>query len=185
MKCLEFHERLDAGDLASLPRDAREHAASCADCARALEHAAALEAALVAELGGALEPVGPHFAERLMARVEVMPQSRLAPADLARAVAASFASPPIALGALARTALLALSATTSFDPARISAVAVAAAAPLARFTDDLARPLPAAGPAHAIAVTGVLVAGLPLLGLLVVAAWQFGNLIGDRTPRAL
>jgi hypothetical protein len=185
MKCLEFHERHDAGDLASLERDAREHAAACPDCARALAHAAALEAALDAELGGAPAPVGAHFTERLMARVEVMPQARLAPADLARAVAISFASPPIALAGLAGAALLALSAAAGFDPVRISAATVAAAAPLARLVDDLVRPLPAAGAAHELAVAGVLLAGLPLLVLLVGAAWQLGNLIGDRAPRAL
>jgi hypothetical protein len=185
MKCLEFHERLDAGDLASLERDAREHAASCPDCARALEQAAALEAVLDAELGGAPEPVGAHFTERLMARVEVMPQARVAPADLLRAVTASFASPPIALAGLAGAALLALSAAAGFDPARISAAAVSAAAPLARLVDDLVRPFPATGAAHELAVAGVLLAGLPLLALLVAAAWQLGNLIGDRAPRAL
>jgi hypothetical protein len=185
MKCLEFHERLDAGDLASLDRDARAHAASCPDCALALEHAAALEAALGADLGGAPEVIGPHFTERLMGRVEMMPQVRLAPAGLARAVAAGFASPPVALAGLAGAALLALSAAGGFDPRRITAAALAAAEPLARLAEAVVRPLPATGTAHDVAVAGLLLAVLPLFALLLAGAWQLGNAIAHRPPRPL
>lgn len=185
MTCLEFHRRLDAGDLATLGREAREHAASCPECARALAHAEALEAALESDLGGVPEAVGPHFTERLMARVEVLPQSRVAPADLARAVATSFASPPIALSAIAAAALLGVAAASGFDPARIAARAATAGAPLARIVDDLVRRLPAAGAAHDVGIASLVLAALPLLALLVTAAWQLGTLIGGRAPRAL
>jgi hypothetical protein len=188
MNCLHFHELLDAGEAASLLREdheARTHAGSCEGCRRALDQAIALEAALAAAPADDLVAASPDFTDRLMARVEVMPQARLAPADLARSMAAAFATPPVATSALAAAVLIGLAASAGFDPRRISAATTAAAAPLARLVEEISRPLPAAGLAHDVAVTGMLLAGLPLLAVFLGAAWQVGNLIGERTPRTL
>lgn len=186
MKCLEFHARLDAGDLATLDADARAHAAACADCARALAHAEQLEARLFSEFGSAPLAAVPHeFTDRLMARVEETPQLRLEPAALARSAAATLAAPAVAVPALAGVALLAFAATQGFDAGRISRAVTSAAEPLARVAADVVRPLPASGAAHEVAVAGLALAGLPLLAMAIAAAWQLGNVIADRTPRAL
>ena len=186
MKCLDFHVRLDAGDLATLDAEARAHASACADCARALAHAEQLEALLVAELGPAPVAAVPHeFTDRLMALVEDAPQATLEPALLARSVAATFTAPAIAVPALAGAALLGFAATLGFDPARISATVLRTAEPLARLAGDLARPLPATGTAHDLAVAGLALSAVPLLALALAAAWQLGSVIADRTPRTL
>ena len=185
MTCLQFLERLDAGDLASLDADARAHADGCESCARALAHAVALEAAL--ERAFASEPVSasPEFVDRLMSRVERVPQVRLVPAEVARAAFAAFATPPIAISAFGAAALIGAAATFGFDSERMTAAATTAAAPLSRLVELLAHPLPSAGLAREMAVAGVLLGALPALALLVAAAWQLGNAIGERTPRAL
>ena len=186
MKCLEFHVRLDAGDLATLDAEARAHAAACADCARALAHAEQLEALLAAEFASAPLAAVPHeFTDRLMARVEATPQLRWDPAALARSAGSALAAPAIAVPALAGVALLAFAATQGFDAARISRAVTSASEPLARVAAELVRPLPTSGAAHEVAVAGLALAGLPLLAVAIAAAWQLGNAIADRTPRAL
>lgn len=186
MKCLEFHARLDAGDLDTLDAAARAHAAACPACARALADAEQLEALLGEELGPTpVAAVTHEFTDRLMARIEGTPQARLEPATLARSVAAAFATPMIALPALAGAGLLAFAASAGFDPTRIAATATTAGAPVARLFVELVRPLPASGTAHDIAVTSLALAAVPLVALAVAALWQLGQAIGERAPRAL
>jgi hypothetical protein len=188
MNCLQFHERLDAGDAAAFAREnheTREHVRSCDGCRRALEQAIAIEAALAMPPAQDRVPVSPDFTAHLMARVEEMPQARIVPADIARSVLAAFATPPVAASVAAAAALLGAAAMAGFDPARISAGAVAAAAPLAGLLEALSRPLPASGLAHDAAVGGLVLAALPLFGLFLAAAWQVGTLIGGRAPRTL
>ncbi len=186
MKCLEFHARLDAGDLDTLDTAARAHAAASPACARALADAEQLEVLLAEELGPTPVAAASHeFTDRLMARVEDTPQARLELATLARSVAAAFATPPIALPALAGAGLLALAASAGFDRAHITAAAASAGAPIARLAADVVRPLPASGTAHDIAITSLALAAVPLVALAVAALWQLGQAIGERTPRAL
>jgi hypothetical protein len=185
MNCGRFLLLLEAGDTGSLDSAALGHAASCELCGRALAEARALERSLEAHLAGGPGPVPADFTNRLMARVETMPQVRVAPADVVRATLAAFATPPIAASVAAAAALLGFAAAYGFDPARMSAAAGNAMAPLTRAFEGVARPLPASGLAYDFAVAGVLLAGLPVLAVLVAAAWQLGTAIGERTPRAL
>lgn len=183
MNCDGFLLALEAGDAASLDRAALAHAESCAPCGRALAGAIALERALAARLAPEAGPVPAGFADRLMARVEHMPQARVSLADVARGALASFATPPLALSAAAAAALLGCAAAFGFDLGRLTETAGAAMAPLARVLDEVARPFAASGPAHGFALAGVVLAGLPLLAVLLAAAWQMGSLIGERAPR--
>lgn len=185
MNCGQFLLHLEAGDAGSLDRDALAHAGACELCGRALAEARALERALEAHLAAGASPVPDGFTDRLMARVERMPQARLAPADVARATLAAFASPPIATSLAAAAALLGFAWASGFDAARMNAAFAAVSAPLAGVLDGLLRPLPATGLAADIAVTSLLLACMPVLALLLAAAWHLGNLIGERTPRAL
>lgn len=186
MTCLQFLVRLDAGDPDQLDAASLAHARACADCGRALAQAIALEAELRAFLSAPVPaPVSPAFVDRLMARVELAPQPRLSPADVARATVAAFASPPIGIPALAGAVLIAVAAAFGFDPRRVAAAAAPAAVPLTNLLETLARPLPAAGLERDVAVGAVMCAALPLLVLLVGAAWQLGNVIGGRSPRTL
>ncbi len=185
MNCLEFQERLDTGDVASLDAAARAHAEGCAACRDTLERTVALEAALLADFREADEPASPGFVDRLMARVELAPQSRVAPSEIARATLAAFATPPIAAAAAFAAALLGVAAAYGFDPQRMATAATAAAAPAARLVDRLAAPLPATGLAHELTLAGVLCAVVPLFAVLLAGAWRLGNLIGERSPRAL
>lgn len=183
MNCGAFLLRLDAGDAGSLGADALAHAEGCELCGRALAQARALERALESHF--APEPAGANreFTDRLMARVECLPQIRLAPAEVARATLAAFATPPLAVALAAAVALLGCAAANGFDPARIGAAVGAALAPFARVLDALARPLPASGLSADFAAAGLAVGVLPLAALLLAAAWRLGNLIGEKTPR--
>jgi len=185
MNCGRFLLLLDAGDAASLDREALAHAESCELCARALAEALALERELASHLGPAAEAPPAGFADRLMARVERMPQSRLAPADVARATLAAFATPPIAASLAGAAALLGFAWANGFDAGRMTATTAAAAAPLAGLMNAVTRPLPTTGLAADLAVAGVLLAGVPVLLLLLGGAWLLGNLIGERAPRPL
>src|SRR5262249_42874266 len=73
MNCLEWERLLDQGTPAALPPAAVEHARTCARCARALEHARALERSLAAHFAGEPDPheaVPLGFADRVLARVQ-------------------------------------------------------------------------------------------------------------------
>ena len=185
MNCGRFLLLLEAGDAGSLDREAIAHAEACELCGRALAEARALERALETHLAAGAAPAPAGFTDRLMTRVERMPQSRLAPADVARATLAAFATPPIATSLAAAAALLGFAAANGFDPARMTAATAAAAAPFARVLGALTGPLPTTGLAGEFAMAGLVVAGLPILAVLLAAAWQLGNAIADRTPRAL
>lgn len=185
MTCLQFLERLDAGDLASLGAEARAHAAGCTGCTRALAHAVSLEAALERAFASAPAPVSPEFVDRLMSRIERVPQVRLVPAEVARAAFAAFATPSIAISALGAAALLGGAAAFGFDSARMATAATTAAAPIGRLLELLAHPLPSAGLQREMAVAGLVLGALPALALLLAAAWQLGNAIGEKAPRAL
>ncbi len=185
MNCGTFLLTLEAGDAASLGREALDHAAACEVCGRALAEARALERALEAHLAAGADAAPAGFADRLMSRVERMPQAKLEPADVARATLGAFAAPPIAASLAAATALLGFAAANGFDPERLGAATAAAAAPVAGLLDRLASPLPTTGLAGGLAYAGILLAGLPLLALLVAAAWQAGTAISDRNARTL
>lgn len=185
MNCLEFLERLDAGDVASLDHDSRLHAKGCAGCRAALESATTLEAALLASFDEPAVPASPEFVDRLMARVERTPQARPLPLEIARSTVAAFASPPIAAAAAGAVVLLGVAAAFGFDPRRVTEAVIATTAPAARMTETLLAPLPATGLAHDLVVGGLLCAALPLLAVLLAGAYQLGNLIGERAPRAL
>lgn len=185
MNCGTFLLTLEAGDAGSLGREALEHAAACAVCGRALAEARDLERALEAHLSAGADAAPAGFADRLMTRVERMPQVRLEPADVARATLASFASPPIAASLAAGAALLGFAAANGFDPARLGAATAAALAPVAGLLDRVTPPLPAAGLAGDAALAGLLLTALPLLALLVAAAWQAGTAISGRSARTL
>ena len=185
MNCGRFLLLLDGGDARSLDPDALAHAASCELCGRALAEARSLERSLEEHFADGPMLVPADFADRLMARVETMPQVRLAPADVARATLSAFATPPIAASVVGAAALLGIAAALRFDPARMSAITAAAMAPFARVLEMLARPLPAGGLAYDVALAGMALAGLPVLAMLVAAAWLLGNAIGERSPRTL
>ena len=185
MNCGRFLLLLEGGDTRSLDPEALGHAASCELCGRALAEARALERSLEAHFADGPAPVPADFTDRLMARVETLPQVRLAPADIARATLSAFATPPIAASVAGAALLLGFAAALGFDPARMSAVTAAAMAPLARSLESFARPLPAGGIAYDVALTGLALAGLPVLAMLVAAGWLLGNAIGGRSPRAL
>lgn len=178
-------ESLETQDTASLGPEALAHAEGCALCGRALAEARALERALTSHCAAGEEPAPAGFTDRLMARVERMPQVRLAPADVARATLAAFATPPIAASLAAAAALLGFAAANGFDPGRIGAAAGIALAPFARVLDALAHPLPATGLAREIAGAGLVVGVFPLAALLIACAWWLGTLIGEKSPRAL
>jgi hypothetical protein len=185
MNCGRFLLLLEAGDTGSLDATALGHAASCELCGHALAEARALERSLEAQFASGPEPVPADFADRLMARVQSMPQVRVAPAEVARATLAAFATPPIAASVAGAAALLGFAVACRFDPARMSAASGAAMAPFARLLESVVRPLPAGGLAYDVTVAGLVLAGLPVLVVLVAAAWLLGNAIGERAPRAL
>ena len=185
MNCGRFLLLLEGGDTRSLDREALGHAASCELCGRALAEARSLERSLEAHIADGPALVPTDFTDRLMARVETLPQIRVAPADVARATLSAFATPPIAASVAGAVALLGFAAALGFDPARMSAVTATAMAPFARALDGLARPLPAGGLAYDVALAGLALAGLPVLAMLVAGAWLLGNAIGEKTPRAL
>lgn len=185
MNCGTFLVTLEAGDAGSLGREALEHAEACEVCGRALAEARALERALEAHLAAGADAAPAGFADRLMSRVERMPQAKFEPADVARATLAAFASPPIAASLAGAAVLLGFAAANGFDPARLGAATAAAAAPIAHLLDRVTSPLPSTGLAGGLASAGVLLAGLPLLALLVAAAWQAGAAIAGRTARTL
>jgi hypothetical protein len=185
MNCGRFLLLLEGGDTRSLDPGALDHAAVCELCGRALAEARAVESSLEAHFAEGPAPVPADFTDRLMARVETMPQARLLPADVARATLSAFATPPIAASVAGAASLLGFAAALGFDPARMSAVTATAMAPLARALEGLARPLPAGGVAYDFALAGLALAGLPVLAMLVAAAWLLGNAIGERSPRTL
>jgi hypothetical protein len=184
MTCGRFITLLDAGDTATLGAEALEHAANCEFCGRALAEARALEHALERHLA-ASTTVPAAFTDRLMSRVEAMPQARLAPADVLRGMLAAFATPPIAASAIAAALLLGFAASAGFDLSVLAARAGVVTAPLTQLLEIVSRPLPTQGLAHDLAVASLVLAVLPLVALLTAAAWQVGNLIGERTPRTL
>ncbi len=185
MNCGTFLLALEAGDAASLSREALAHAEGCTLCGRALAEARDLERALASHLSAADETVPAGFTDRLMTRVERMPQVRLAPSDVARASLAALATPPIAVSLAVGVALLGFAAANDFDPVRIGAATGGALAPLARVADTVARPLTATGLSGVIADAGLVAGLLPLAAALLAAAWWLGRLIGEKSPRAL
>jgi len=185
MNCGRFLLLLEGGDVRSLGAEALGHAASCELCGRALAEARSLEHSLAEHFAESPALVPADFTDRLMARVETMPQVRLAPADVARATLSAFATPPIVASVAGAALLLGFAAAFGFDPARMSAVTAAAMAPIARALEGFAQPLPAGGLAYDVTLAGLALAGLPVLAMLVAAAWLVGNAIGERSPRAL
>ena len=185
MNCGRFLLLLEGGDTRSLDPAALGHAASCELCGRALAEARALERSLEAHFADGPAFVPADFTDRLMARVETLPQVKVAPADIARATLSAFATPPIAASLAGAVALLGFAAAFGFDAARMSAVTAAAMAPFARALESFARPLPANGLAYDVALGGLALACLPVLAMLVAAAWLLGNAIGEKTHRAL
>jgi hypothetical protein len=185
MNCGRFLLLLEGGDTRSLDAGALDHAAACELCGRALAEARDLEHSLEEHFAVGPMAVPANFTDRLMARVETLPQVRLAPADIARATLSAFATPPIAASVAGAASLLGFAAAFGFDPARMSAVTATAMAPLARVLEGFGRPLPVSGVAYDVALAGLALAGLPVLAMLVAAAWLLGNAIGERSPRAL
>lgn len=122
MTCELFARLLDETGGEGMPEAAFAHAARCARCTNAFADARALERVLAS--GGGDGTTGARFTddsvERIMARVAVTPQVRVAPVAAPRSSWRDMVSLPVLASALSGLALLALAAGAGFDPVRIT-----------------------------------------------------------------
>ncbi len=126
MNCELFARLLNETGGEAMPEAAFAHAARCARCTAAFADARALERVLASD-GGAGAP-GERFTDasvervmaRIMARVAVTAQVRVAPVAAPRSTWRDVVSLPVLAAALSGLALLTVAASAGFDPSRIA-----------------------------------------------------------------
>jgi hypothetical protein len=198
VNCLAFEALLDGGAPDRLPEAALVHARECASCARSLERARSLEAALERHFASATSereraPLT-GFTDRVMVRVQrgearsvrwltlpdALPWWVRAAAEPSVALASVVAALLLWQGGVLLTWVRTWATPGRFDTSRLASLAQAAG------LDAAARAVwsvlaPATGPDWAV-VLGVVVGVAPLVGLIGWVMWRAGERIVGGGP---